>query len=245
MKEPELTLPWAIDLIGQIPTFAADSFLDLLKPNQREFLNLMKNLYAAKSAWLRHFLLGENIGERVLESEWRYYQPHAELDKLLFDLCRDLYARDADLQVAFPEKNGAIVLWLECLTKEFGVLFIKETLQGRIKPSGKRRYYENNVKLLQDLEMWRYSLRGEGSGESIDFNSAPHYYLIHKAAALAKEDPSFTPIFDLYAKNRKVLTRQIYQTQELQPFFVNSNDDKVLGGQRGRLKGTNKGAEEL
>jgi hypothetical protein len=253
----KLTLEIAVEKIAQLPRiFISEEFRELAKLNRKVQEGVSKAVdsfdffYESKSLWLRHLVLKEGLASEAINSDRKYFQPHAELSNNLLELIRGFHPRGGFLQQgAFPPQEEIISWWLICETIKAKDAFTTSGILGQSTILGKREFRKNNSAAIASLEesiiennLLLTEIKSTSENKLlepttiIDFTKDPEGYIAHFAAQEAIKDPDFDRQFwKPYMKQRRFWDRKIDECSILQLGCILPDGKLFTTGRRRKL----------
>jgi hypothetical protein len=253
----KLTLEIAVEKIAQLPRiFISKEFRELAQLNQKvqegvsQAVDSFDFYHESKSLWLRHLVLKEGLASKAINSDRKYFQPHAELSNNLLELIRGFHPRGGFLQQgAFPPQEEIIGWWLICETIKAEDAFTTSGILGQSTILGKREFRKNNSTVIASLEesiiennLVLTEIKSTSENKLleqttiIDFNKDPEGYIAHLAAQEASQNQDFDRQFwKPYIKRRRFWDRKIDDCSVLQLGCILPDGKLFITGHRQKL----------
>lgn len=228
-----LDLKEIVKLVEFFPDYLLPQGIAFEMPNERKLIKAYRYYYKGIRVWLEHLVLKERLKPEAIDTDWKYFQPHAQINAALLDLATGVHARS---WISDPDYfESPAILWGNLLgIRVREALFESLGLTGVPALQGKVEFAEHNQLLLTEFDKTE-SGRGllqvcpieqQPSNSTLDWNCDAETYLISLASDIAKNDSNFDEAYWIpFRKSYSFWTRKIRNCEHLHTAYLLPNGD--------------------
>lgn len=241
-----LDLASVVKLVEFFPDYLLPQDIAFEMPNERRLIKNYRYYYKGMRVWLEHLVLKERLNPEATDTNWKYLQPHAQINAAFLDLATGVHAHswigDPDY---FDYFESPLIMWGNFLAvRAREALFESLGLTGIPALQGKVEFAEHNLLLLtkfDETESGRGLLQvcpieQQPSDSTLDWNCDAETYLISLASDIAKNDSDFDGTYWIpFRKSYSLWTRKIRDCNQLHAACLLPNGDLFVTQKRQKL----------
>lgn len=241
LKKPEtelrdLPLEQIISLIELFPACHLPTEVLFDNPNEKTIIKTYRYFYKGLTVWLSHLAARKRLAPEAIFTNWKYYQPHAQIYAAYLELVTGVFHRSI-LEGHFdsPAHAWAALIYIQCkqVLSNSG-LFGVPVIHGKVEITN------HNLVRLKQFDQRELTLippaNHEASKTTICWHEAPEDYLTALASDIAERDPDFdTNYWVPYRRSFSRWERSIRDCKKIQAAYLLPNRELFVTGKRQKI----------
>jgi len=232
-----LDLASVVKFVEFFPDYLLPQNIAFEMPNERKLIKAYRYYYKGIKIWLEHLVLKERLNPEATDTDWKYFQPHAQIKAALLDLATGVHACSwiGDDHDYF---ESPLIMWGNLLAIQAReALFESLGLTGIPALQGKVEFAEHNLLLLKKFDetepgrglLQVCPIEQQPSNSTLDWNCDAETYLISLASDIAKNDSDFDKAYWIpFRSSYSLWTRKIRDCEQLHTACLLPNGDLFM-----------------
>lgn len=191
-------------------------------PSEQKLIKTYRHFYKGMRVWLDHLILKQQLHRDAILTDWRFYQPHAEISAAYLDLATGVHPRSL---LAGSHFDSPLHMWGSLMVHDCQQAIALSGLMGRPLVYSKSKVVNQNLavtKKFDTRELTANAPHFAGCHTSIHhWHEEPVLFLTALAADIASKDLDFDEQYWMPYRDRVNLwRRKVRDCKHLQGVYL-------------------------